>query len=53
MLTAKNLRLKYPNTDHKIFDGLDINIKTGEKVLLLGPSGSGKDAFKCIKWHCT
>ncbi|GEQ00598.1 ABC transporter ATP-binding protein [Staphylococcus arlettae] len=45
MLTAKNLRLKYPNTDHKIFDGLDINIKTGEKVLLLGPSGSGKSTL--------
>ena len=45
MLTVKNLRLKYPNTDHKIFDGLDINVQTGEKVLLLGPSGSGKSTL--------
>ncbi|AVQ32709.1 ABC transporter ATP-binding protein [Staphylococcus muscae] len=45
MLKAKNLRLKYPSTDHKIFDGLDIEIKDKEKVLLLGPSGSGKSTL--------
>ncbi|MCS4486694.1 ABC transporter ATP-binding protein [Staphylococcus americanisciuri] len=45
MLKAKNLRLKYPSTTHKIFDGLDIEIHDKEKVLLLGPSGSGKSTL--------
>ncbi|MBF7019021.1 ABC transporter ATP-binding protein [Staphylococcus sp. 18_1_E_LY] len=45
MLVAKNLRLKYPNANKKIFDGLDITIKEQEKVLLLGPSGSGKSTL--------
>ena len=42
VLKVKNLRLKYPNGDRKIFDNLNIEIKDKEKVLLLGPSGSGK-----------
>jgi energy-coupling factor transporter ATP-binding protein EcfA2 len=45
VLVAKNLRLKYPNANKKIFDGLDITIKDQEKVLLLGPSGSGKSTL--------
>ncbi|MCU5745625.1 energy-coupling factor ABC transporter ATP-binding protein [Staphylococcus sp. SQ8-PEA] len=45
MLSIKNLRLKYPNADHKIFDGLDLTIEDKEKVLLLGPSGAGKSTL--------
>ena len=45
MLKAKNLRLKYPNGERKIFDNLNIEIKDKEKVLLLGPSGSGKSTL--------
>lgn len=45
MLVAKNLRLKYPNANKKIFSGLDLTIKDKEKVLLLGPSGSGKSTL--------
>lgn len=45
MLKVKNLRLKYPNGDRKIFDHLNIEIKDKEKVLLLGPSGSGKSTL--------
>ena len=45
VLKVKNLRLKYPNGDRKIFDNLNIEIKDKEKVLLLGPSGSGKSTL--------
>ncbi|PTF13431.1 ABC transporter ATP-binding protein [Staphylococcus devriesei] len=45
MLKVKNLRLKYPNGERKIFDNLNIEIKDKEKVLLLGPSGSGKSTL--------
>ena len=45
MLSTKNLRLKYPNGEHKIFDGLNLTIHDKEKVLLLGPSGAGKSTL--------
>lgn len=45
MLKVKNLRLKYPGGERKIFDHLSLEIKTGEKVLLLGQSGSGKSTL--------
>lgn len=45
MLKVKNLRLKYPSVDYKIFDGIDVEIQDKEKVLLLGPSGSGKSTL--------
>lgn len=45
MLKAKNLRLKYPNGERKIFDNLNIEIKDKEKVLLLGPSD-------LVRAHC-
>ena len=50
MLKAKNLRLKYPNGERKIFDNLNIEIKDKEKVLL-GPSGCGKSTLLCFKWY--
>lgn len=45
MISIKNLRLKYPNADKKIFNNLNLNINSKEKVLLLGPSGSGKSTL--------
>ena len=45
IVKSKNLRLKYPNGDRKIFDNLNIEINDKEKVLLLGPSGSGKSTL--------
>lgn len=45
LIATKNLRLKYPNGQKKIFDNLSIQIKDKEKVLLLGPSGSGKSTL--------
>lgn len=45
MLKVKNLRLKYPGGERKIFDHLSLEIQTGEKVLLLGQSGSGKSTL--------
>ena len=41
MLRVKNLRLKYPNGDRKIFNNLNLEIKI-RKVLLLGPSDQVK-----------
>ena len=32
MIVTKNLRLKYPNSNNKIFDNLTLHIKNKEKV---------------------
>jgi len=45
VIVTKNLRLKYPNANKKLFDNLTVNIQEKEKVLLLGPSGSGKSTL--------
>ncbi|WP_436861357.1 ABC transporter ATP-binding protein [Staphylococcus caeli] len=45
MIATKNLRLKYPNGQKKIFNDLSLRIEDKEKVLLLGPSGSGKSTL--------
>ncbi|KAA1036907.1 ABC transporter ATP-binding protein [Macrococcus equipercicus] len=44
-LSVHNLRLKYPGGERKIFDGLSLDIKAKEKVLILGQSGSGKSTL--------
>lgn len=41
----KDLNLKYPDADKKLFDDLSLSVKTHEKILLVGPSGSGKSTL--------
>lgn len=35
----------YPNLDYSVIENLSINIKAGEKVGIMGPSGEGKATF--------
>ncbi|MCM3749418.1 energy-coupling factor ABC transporter ATP-binding protein [Paenibacillus pasadenensis] len=43
---AERLRLKYPGEQSPLlFQGLNVTIRHGEKVLLLGPSGCGKSTL--------
>ncbi len=38
----KNVSFEYPDDHNRVFSGLNLNIKCGEKVALVGPSGGGK-----------
>lgn len=38
----KNVSFEYPDDHNKVFSGLNINIKSGEKIAFVGPSGGGK-----------
>lgn len=41
----KSVRFAYPNTVENVFDSLNLTIKPGEKVGLVGHSGSGKSTI--------
>jgi putative ABC transport system ATP-binding protein len=47
MITTENLKLVYPDgTKEKvIFENLNLSIKKGDRVVLVGPSGSGKSSL--------
>lgn len=47
MIKVKNLH-KYYGEQH-LFKGIDLDVKKGEVVVLIGPSGSGKSSFlRCL-----
>ncbi|HQT75789.1 MAG: ABC transporter permease [Rhodospirillales bacterium 20-64-7] len=47
MIEVQGLRKKYG--DHAVLNGIDLTIRSGEVVALLGPSGSGKSTLlRCI-----
>ncbi len=38
----KNVSFEYPDDHNRVFAGLNLKIKSGEKIAFVGPSGSGK-----------
>ena len=48
-LVIKNLKKSFGK--NKVINGIDFELKEGERVVILGPSGSGKSTFlRCINW---
>lgn len=51
MIEVKNLYKEFIQDGNtlKILKGIDVNIKKGERIVLIGPSGSGKSTFlRCL-----
>lgn len=44
-VTFDHVRFRYPGTDHEVLRGLDLHVKPGEKVAVLGPRGAGKSTI--------
>ena len=49
-IDIKNMSFKYPNTEKPIFNNLGLNIKSGEKVAIVGHNGAGKTTL--VKLLC-
>ena len=45
MVSLSNVRMRYPGTKKDVLKDLDLTIKDGEFLFLVGPSGSGKSTF--------
>jgi ABC-type multidrug transport system fused ATPase/permease subunit len=54
-ISFKDVHFRYPSRpDIPIFEGLNLDIKSGEKIALVGPSGSGKSTIiqLLLKFYC-
>ena len=48
-LVIKNLKKSFGK--NKVLNGINFELREGERVVVLGPSGSGKSTFlRCINW---
>lgn len=45
LIGFKSVEFKYPNTSKNVFSGLDLEIQPGQRVGLVGHSGSGKSTI--------
>lgn len=41
-ITFKDVSFEYPDDHNQVFENLNLTIRPGEKVAIVGPSGGGK-----------
>lgn len=44
-ISLENVSFSYPNSDKKALNGLNVHIRAGEKIAVVGANGSGKSTF--------
>lgn len=49
-ISLSNVSFKYPNSDKLVFKGIELNIKPGEKIAIVGENGAGKTTL--VKLIC-
>ncbi len=47
-LKVKDLKYRYPQTEQMVLRGINLNIKPGEKLAILGRSGAGKSTLASL-----
>jgi len=47
-IQAVNISYKYPQSEKMALDGLNLNVRQGEKIAIVGENGSGKSTFTNI-----
>ncbi len=45
ILKIDHMQMRYPRSHHWALDGLSLSVKAGERIALVGPSGSGKSSI--------
>lgn len=50
-IDVKDITWRYEGADHNVLDGLDLDIKKGEAIGIIGESGSGKSTLSDILLH--
>ena len=51
VLELSQLRMRYPRSADWTLDGLNLSIKSGERLALVGPSGCGKSTVAKAVLH--
>lgn len=44
-ISFENVHFTYPHTDREVLHGIDVRIRQGEKIAIVGENGSGKSTF--------
>ena len=51
-ITFRNVSFKYPGTNRYALQGVNLHIKQGEKIVIIGENGSGKTTFINLLLGC-